>query len=450
MSDKPDLSRALPVPASRLARVGRLGSMTAGLAGDMAVNGISQLGRGQRPSMRDLLLTPRNMSRIADQLARMRGAAMKIGQLLSMDSGEVLPPELASIMARLRDDAHFMPPQQLKKVLGANWPEGWLGSFAQFDVRPIAAASIGQVHRARLKDGRDMAIKVQYPGVARSIDSDVANVGVLMRISGLLPKGFDLAPYLEEARKQLHEETDYIREGAQLARFGALLADTPHFLVPPLYADWSTPDILAMGYVTGRPIEQATDEPQAIRDRIAHRLIELTLKEMFLFGEMQTDPNFANYLYQPETGRIVLLDFGAARRLDRAIVAQYRALLRAGIEEDEDGLGSCAFEIGFIDGRTEDRHRTRILRMMRVAFDALRHSERYDFADTSLSRRMQAEGVALADEGFIPPPLPIDVLLLQRKLGGIFLLAARLGARVEVRALFERFTRDERRREMSA
>lgn len=424
--------------------------MTAGLAGDMAVNGISQLGRGQRPSMRDLLLTPRNVSRIADQLAKMRGAAMKIGQLISMDTGEVLPPELASIMARLRDDAHFMPPQQLKKVLGANWPAGWLGSFAQFDVRPIAAASIGQVHRARLKDGRDMAIKVQYPGIARSIDSDVANVGVLMRMSGLLPKGVDLAPYLEEARKQLHEETDYTREGAQLARFGTLLADTPHFVVPPYYADWSTPDILAMGYVTGRPIEEATDEAQERRDQIAHRLIELTLKEMFLFGEMQTDPNFANYLYQPETGRIVLLDFGAARRLDPAIVAQYRALLRAGLEGDRDGLERHAFEIGFIDETTQDRHRARILRMMTMVFDALRHAGRYDFADTSLSHRMQTEGMALAEDGFIPPPLPIDVLLLQRKLGGIFLLAARLGAKAEVRALFDRFTRSQRPQATSA
>ena len=442
MAKTPDRSRALPVPASRLARFTRLGSMTAGVASDMAVNGISQLGQGQRPSMRTLLLTPRNVTRIADQLARMRGAAMKIGQLVSMDTGEMLPPELATIMARLRNEAHFMPPAQLKTVMGANWPAGWLGAFEKFDVRPIAAASIGQVHRARTKDGRDMAIKVQYPGVARSIDSDVANVGALMRMSGLLPQGFDLAPYLEEARKQLHDETDYAREGAQLAHWGALLADEAHFIVPQYHADWSTPDILAMSYVAGRPIEAAAEEAQDVRDRIATRLIELALKEMFTFGEMQTDPNFANYLYQPETARIVLLDFGAARRLDARIVDQYRNLLRAGLAGDMAGLEHAAREIGFIDADTEARHQTRILRMMGMVFDALRDTPCFDFADTTLSRRMQAEGIALAEDGFVPPLLPVDVLLVQRKLGGIFLLAARLGARARVADLFARFVGD--------
>ena len=251
--------------------------MTAGIAGNMAVNGIKQLGQGSRPSLRGLMLTPSNITRITDQLAKMRGAAMKIGQLMSMDTGDMLPPELTDILARLRDDAHPMPPAQLKVVLNTQWPAGWLKSVAKFDVHPIAAASIGQVHRAQLKDGRDLAIKVQYPGVANSIDADVANVGALMRLSGLLPKGFDLAPYLEEWRKQLHAETDYAREAQFLSRFGTLMAKRDAFVVPKLHADWSTPDILAMEYVPGAAIEDATAEPQEQRDAIATDLIDLML-----------------------------------------------------------------------------------------------------------------------------------------------------------------------------
>ena len=171
-----------------------MGTMAAGVAGNMALNGLAQLGRGERPTARDLLMTPRNIQRVADELAKMRGAAMKVGQLLSMDTGDVLPPELADIMARLRADADFMPPRQLKQVLNAELGESWLKRFAGFDVHPIAAASIGQVHRANLKDGQELAIKVQYPGIARSIDSDVANVGRLIKLAGVMPPGFDLTP----------------------------------------------------------------------------------------------------------------------------------------------------------------------------------------------------------------------------------------------------------------
>ena len=406
--------------------------MTAGIAGNMALNGVAQLGQGRRPSMRGLLLTPQNITRVADQLAKMRGAAMKIGQLMSMDTGDVLPPELAQIMARLRDNAHSMPPAQLKQVLNTQWRENWLGAFQKFDVRPIAAASIGQVHRAQLKDGRDLAIKVQYPGVARSIDSDVANVGALIRMSGLVPKGIDLAPYLEEARKQLHEETDYAREGAQLAEFGRLLEDAEQFVVPQMHADWSTPNILAMEYVAGIPIEEAVSEPQDRRDQIAHDLIELTLKELFDFGLMQTDPNFANYLYDPDSGRIVLLDFGATRAIDPATADQYRRLMRAGLADDPEALTGVALEIGFISSQTQETHRAQVIRMIRLVFSALKDGPKVDFTKKDLSQQMQAEGMALAESGFVPPPLPIDVLLLQRKFGGMFLLAARLGAKVDV------------------
>jgi predicted unusual protein kinase regulating ubiquinone biosynthesis (AarF/ABC1/UbiB family) len=437
MDDTPDSSRATAVPASRLARLTRLGSMTVGVAGNMAVNGAAQLGRGQRPSMRNLLLTPRNIGRVADELAKMRGAAMKIGQLMSMDTGDVLPPELSQIMARLRDDAHFMPPAQLKQVLNANWPENWLRSFQKFDVRPIAAASIGQVHRAKLKDGRDLAIKVQYPGVARSIDSDVANVGVLMRMSGLLPKGFEISSYLAEARQQLHEETDYTREGQQLSHFRDLLRDDPQFLVPQQHTDWSTPDILAMDYIDGVPIEDMSLAPKEVRNQIAHDLIELTLKELFTFNLMQTDPNFANYRYNHATKQIILLDFGATRALSPTIVFQYQQLMNAGFKDNVEAISRIASEIGFFGPQTLPSHRDQVIALIRLVFSALRDMASIDFAQNELSRELQTKGIAFAEDGFVPPPLPIDVVFLQRKFGGVFLLAAKLKAKVAVAKIIE-------------
>lgn len=421
----------LAVPSSRIGRLSRLGAMTAGVAGNMALGGMAQLGRGERPDWRGLLLTPSNVSRVADQLAKMRGAAMKIGQLVSMDTGDMLPPELAQIMARLRDDAHFMPPAQLKKVLSTEWHDGWLRDFARFDVRPIAAASIGQVHRAQTRDGRDMAIKVQYPGVAKSIDSDVANVGALIRMSGMLPKGFALTPYLEEATRQLHEETDYIREADCLNRFRNFLGGCEGFVLPEVYSDWSTNSILAMSFVAGRPIEEAVHTDQAQRNSIMRRLIDLMLRELFEFKLMQSDPNFANYRYDPDTGAIILLDFGATQELSSDISDLYEALLRAGLQGERQAEEDLCANIGFIDENTSSAHRVQVLELVHMAFDGLRVPT-FDFADVTLTREMQIKGEALARDGFVPPILPMEVLYLQRKFAGMFLLGARLGAKLPV------------------
>ncbi|MEM9797879.1 MAG: AarF/ABC1/UbiB kinase family protein [Pseudomonadota bacterium] len=432
MPDDTPFGRARRVPTGRLTRLGRFGAMAAGVAGSMAAGGASELARGRRPNPRDLLLTPGNMRRVADELARMRGAAMKMGQLLSMDTGEVLPPELAQIMARLRAEGDFMPPAQLKKVLNAEWTPGWLKNFARFDVHPIAAASIGQVHRAQLKDGRDVAVKVQYPGVAQSIDSDVANVATLIRMSGLVPKGFDLAPYIEEARLQLHAETDYAAEGAHLDTFADLLAGDDAFVVPERHADWTTPRILTMSYLDSRPLEAVDDAPQDIRDRVATDLLSLLFRELFEFRLMQTDPNLANYRW--DGTRLVLLDFGATRAMAPGIVALYRRLMRAGLDGDAPAMEATALEIGFFNDSTRPEDRARILTMMEMVFAPMRDGP-YDFGDPGLMRRLQAEGIALGESGFVPPPLPIDALFLQRKIAGLFLIASRLRARVPVAQL---------------
>lgn len=436
MTDDSARSRPLSVPAGRLTRVSRLGALTAGVAGRMALSALGTAARGGRPEMRQLLMTPRNLHQVAEELSRMRGAAMKVGQLISMDAGEVLPPELAEILARLRDQAHFMPPQQLRQVLNDNWGSNWLGRFQSFEVRPLAAASIGQVHRARLRDGREVAIKVQYPGIARAIDSDVANVGALVRLSGLLPRGLELAPYLEEARRQLHEETDYAREGAYLARFGTLLAGDEDFTLPAYHADWSTGAVLTMDYCPGSPLEAAAEQPRDTRNRLAAALLRLTLREVFAFGLTQSDPNFANYRLAPD-GRIVLLDFGATRPLDPHIVAGYRALLRAGLAGDAAALEKAAQGLGLITG--EGPFDARILAMISEVFAALTARETFDFTDRSLSDRMTRQGLALAEAGYVPPLLPMDVLYLQRKFGGIFLLCQRLGATLPLEGMLRGF-----------
>ncbi|GAM72152.1 ubiquinone biosynthesis monooxygenase ubiB [Vibrio sp. JCM 19236] len=279
----------------------------------MVTEGAKQLAQGKRPKAKDLLLTPANAKRIADQLAHLRGAAMKVGQLLSMDAGDLISPELAHILSRLRSDATPMPAKQLSQVLTEQLGDNWQHNFIEFNFRPIASASIGQVHQAHSDDGTKLAVKVQYPGIRKSIDSDVDNVGTLLNLIGLIPKGVDYKGLLDEAKKQLHAEADYILEASWITRYQELLKDNPDFVLPTVHPKSSSEGVLSMTHVEGLPIESLDGADQETRDRIMHLLLDLLFREIFEFKLVQTDPNFANFLYQQDSRRVVLLDFGATR-----------------------------------------------------------------------------------------------------------------------------------------
>ena len=438
MPIRPPFPPGLSVPSHRLSRLARFGGLATGVAGEVLRGGARQLAEGRRPRLGDLLLTPANARRVTEQLAQLRGAAMKMGQLLSMDAGDLLPPELADILARLRADAHPMPEGQLRAVLDAEWGEGWQSRFIDFRFRPVAAASIGQVHRAVLLDGRELAVKVQYPGIARSIDSDVDNVATLLRLARLLPGDLDLAPLLREAKRQLHEEADYEREGRCLAQFGARLADDPRFRVPDLHSELSTGCVLAMSFERGEAIETVEDAPQALRDETAARLIDLALRELFEFNLMQTDPNPGNYRWDRSDERIVLLDFGATRRFAPATVEAARdvaaAALRGSGEDATDAIGRLAAA----DGRLSAANLDAALRIFALVSAPLRAGGVYDFGDKRLANDLRNLGLELAETRVLPQAPPPDTLFLQRKFGGLFLLVSRWNAKVDVRSLLER------------
>jgi predicted unusual protein kinase regulating ubiquinone biosynthesis (AarF/ABC1/UbiB family) len=430
---------AYPVPGGRLGRMLRLGGMTSGILGDMVASGVRQIAQGERPHLPAMLLTPRTARRVTRDLGRMRGAAMKLGQMLSMDTGVILPPEMTAIMAALRDEALHMPPKQLQDVLNAEWGKGWHKQFARFDVRPFAAASIGQVHRAQTRDGRDLAIKVQYPNVRASIASDIDNVATLLRLTGLVPREIDLAPVLREAKRQLHGEADYLSEARHLTAFHDLLAGSNAFRLPELHVDLSTPQVLAMSYVESRPIDALAGAPQALRDHLATRLIDLVLRELFAFHLMQTDPNLANYRFDPASRRIVLLDFGAVMAIEPGMAEDFRRLLNAALDRDPAMIHPAMMKIGYFGAATTPRHQALIMEVFDAAMAPLRQSEPFDFSTSDLIERLRDMGLAMAGERdltHVPPPA---TLFLHRKIGGIYLLAAKLRARVRLRPMLERY-----------
>ena len=423
------------IPSSRAARLGAFGRLAGGVASGMLGEGARRLARGERPRMRDLVLTPGNVGRLADRLSHLRGAAMKLGQMISMDAGDLLPPELAAILAQLRSQAHRMPPEQLRRVLDSEWGPDWRRRFARFNATPIAAASIGQVHRATLPDGRELAIKVQYPGVRESIDSDVDNVATLLRVSGVLPRELDLAPLLTEAKRQLHEEADYEREAAQMTRFADWLDGHTDYVVPRPLPELTTARVLAMDFIDGIPIEALADAPQEQRDAAMRDLMALVLREMFEFGAMQTDPNFANYRFQPDAGRLVLLDFGAARDVDPATAQGYRSLLSAGLSGDRDAVREAAQAAGFLGEAAVARHRPLVDRMIDIVVTEMSRPGPFDFGDRGFVEVLREQGMEMAADRSTWHIPPVETLFVQRKVSGTALLAARLEARVDVREL---------------
>ncbi len=428
-------ARYRAVPSGRASRLGAFGRLAGGVAGGLIGEGARRFARGERPTMRDLLLTPANARRLTDQLSHLRGAAMKLGQMISMDAGDMLPPELAAIMATLRSQAHRMPPAQLRDVLNVEWGKDWRTRFERFNATPIAAASIGQVHRAVLPDGRELAIKVQYPGVRESIDSDVDNVATLLRISGLLPKELEIGPLLEEAKRQLHDEADYEREAAQMTRYAQMLAGDPRYLVPRPHEPLTTARVLTMDFIESEPVETLETAPSDTRDRAMAELIALVLRELFEFGVMQTDPNFANYRIEPETGKLVLLDFGATRDVAPAVAESYRGLLAAGLAEDRDAVRAAALNAGFIAPAVVDDHREALDRMIDIVVTEMNRDGPFDFGDRAFVSVLREQGMDMAADRATWHIPPVDTLFVQRKISGTALLAARFKARVDVRAL---------------
>ncbi|EMK6931886.1 AarF/ABC1/UbiB kinase family protein [Vibrio alginolyticus] len=425
------------LPTHRISRFSKFASLATRVAGNVIAEGTKQIAKGNKPKAKDLLLTPQNIARLTDQLAYLRGAAMKLGQMLSMDAGDVLEPELADILSRLRSNADPMPAKQLNAVMESSLGTNWKAEFLSFNFKPIASASIGQVHQAYSDAGDNLAVKVQYPGIRKSIDSDVDNVGTLLKVVGLIPESVDYKGLLEEAKKQLHDEADYAREAQFAIRYHDALKEHPHFVVPKIHTGSCSDSVLAMEFIDGSPIEQIEHYDQSTRDFVMHSLLELLFRELFEFKMVQTDPNFANYLYIENTRQIGLLDFGATREYSERLSTGYRQAFASVVNNDEQGLNNALEQIGFFSQTILPDQRQAILDLVKMACEPMLVDEPYDFKASGLAQKLREAGTILSMEQEYWHTPPADALFLHRKIGGMYLLAARIGAKVNIRQLVQ-------------
>jgi len=428
------------VPTSRLGRALRFGMLTGELALSAAVGTAKQFSSGKPVNLATAMLTPGNAEMLARRLAVLRGPAMKLGQLLSLSGEELVPEEFRRALDVLRSQGYAMPDSQLRRVLVREYGKGWQQKFAQFEFEPVAAASIGQIHRARKHGGRELALKIQYPGVARSVDSDVDNLAAMLRRLDFLPLQLDVPALTAEAKRQLKLETDYESEARNLERYRRLVAEMPEVVVPRVDRTLTTRHVLAMDWIEGEPLEALASEavPQARRNAVARTLYELMFRELFEFRFMQTDPNFANYLYLPATQQVALLDLGSVGQYPAELVASYRDTCRAVLAGDDAALREALFAIGYAHPDDPETMTRNAVDIVRLVCEPLAHRGPFDFAASGLAVRARDLGLAVAFGKGLRSPPP-ETLFLHRKLIGTFLICVKLRARVNVHAVIEKF-----------
>ncbi|ONK61421.1 uncharacterized protein A4U43_C08F29730 [Asparagus officinalis] len=377
------------------------------------------------------LLSEQNAERLALALCRMRGAALKLGQMLSIQDESLVPAPILAALEIVRQGADVMPRSQLNDVLDAELGPDWSSKLRSFDYEPLAAASIGQVHRAVMKDGLEVAMKIQYPGVADSIDSDIENVRRLLNYTNLIPEGLFLDRAIKVAKEELARECDYVLEAGNQKRFRELVSEG--FYVPLVIDAISSRKVLTTELVTGVPIDKVALLNQETRDYVGKKLLELTLKELFVFRFMQTDPNWSNFLYDDATKMINLIDFGAARDYPQNFVDDYLRMVIACANKDREAVITMSRRLGFLTGEESEVMLDAHVQAGFIVGLPFSNPGGYDFRSTNITQSISNLGATMLRHRLTPPP--DEAYSLHRKLSGAFLACIKLGAVVPCREL---------------
>ncbi|XP_072249063.1 atypical kinase COQ8B, mitochondrial [Leuresthes tenuis] len=434
-----DHAKERKVPATRISRLVNFGGLAVGLGiGAIAEVAKQSLGGKQKGDMNALLDSPflseANAERIVNTLCKVRGAALKIGQMLSIQDNTFINPQLQKIFERVRQSADFMPTWQMNKVLDEELGPGWREKLSSFEDKPFAAASIGQVHHGVLKDGREIAMKIQYPGVAESIQSDIDNLMSVLRMSVAMPEGLFADSSLEVLQRELAWECDYKREAQCAKKFRSLLEGDEFFQVPEVIDELSGRRMLAMELVQGVPLDRCVDLDQETRNQICFNILQLCLRELFEFRFMQTDPNWSNFFYNSDTNKIILLDFGACRDYQEDFTDDYIQVVYAASVGDRDTVLSKSKDLKFLTGFETKAFKDAHVEAVMILGEAFASAEPFDFGSQSTTQRIQNLVPVMLRHRLTPPPE--ETYSLHRKMAGSFLICSKLKASIACKDMF--------------
>ena len=398
---------------------------------------------------------------VAEELGKLKGSVVKIGQMLAMYGEHVLPPEITRALQTLNDNTATLAwpkiEQTLRYTLGDKLNE------LDVDTVPIGTASLAQVHRATvIATGEEVVLKIQYPGVADAIDSDLALFKRLLKVSNAVPQTRELDAWFEEIRDLLHHEVDYNVEAATTERFYGRLQDDPRYAVPKINRDYSSMRLLCMSYEPGVSItsDSLKSLPHERRNAIGQSAIEIMMQEIFVWGEMQTDPNFGNYLIRIsdneayENGKIdklVLLDFGAIRQFDHNLLTIAHGLLRAGYHHSHSAMVTAMVGYDFFDTMSE-KVKSNVASLFLLATEPFSNPEtnpdipanclddkqRYIWANSKLHSRISAAAKrAMQSFEFNLPPK--EFMFISRKFIGAYTFLTVIDAHTDSNKLVRPF-----------
>ena len=394
---------------------------------------------------------------LVSEIGKLKGSIVKIGQMMALYGEHFLPEEITQALNTLNNQTVALAWPVIKQQL-----EAQLGSKIHdltIDHEPIGTASLAQVHRAtRKSDGLEIVLKVQYPGVAAAIDSDMSLFKNMLKLTRIVPQTREFDQWFDEVREMMHREVNYHLEAATTERFAERLKQDPRYIVPKIVHDYCTNQVLCMTFERGVPINSPVmlSLPQERRNALGEASLEIAVRELFEWGEMQTDPNFGNYLVRLGNGadvhdKIVLLDFGAIRQFDEHLLTVARNLIKAGYHHNADAMVKAMTGYEFFDAipMSIKPDMAKVFLLATEAFSSTTNNpnlptgvmdeqQRYDWKKSQLhSRVMQQTSKSMTSRYFTVPPK--EFMSISRKFIGAYTFMTVIEAKTNVRKMITAF-----------
>ncbi len=406
--------------------------MTAQVAGGYAKSRIKSVFQSKDDADQERQQThQRSGEVIAKTLGELKGAVMKVGQMASV-AADILPKEVQEALTSLQREAPPMPYEVIAEQIEREFSAAPQTLFRSFERVPFASASIGQVHRAVTDDGREVVVKVQYPGVDGAVDSDLAHLKLALRASGLVKvKKKVLDALFAELRARLHEELDYCNEADNVRFFADHYRDHDGVVVPDVVGERSSQRVLTLTYEGGDHLDVARSYPQAVRDRIALHLFDVVAGQAFDLQVIHADPNPANFAFRPD-GTLVLYDFGCVKRLDPTVIEAYLFTVRASLEERYEDVEAGMVRLGArnLDGASVP---PKYYKVWRDIFSKPFQGDTYDFGGAQLQREAMKHVPGFLAKYMTSFQPPSELVFLDRVVVGHYGTLRRLGARANFR-----------------